>query len=239
MLKLGLFSYVHSLPLHLGLSCDALQQLELNFGTPYELNYRFHQANSDCSFVSLSQAIDHNYLQAPLGIISTTQIKSVLLHVKPYFFEKKHISCVLDQSSQTAVRLLKILLSFFWKKSFEISTQGDARLLIGNQALQEHTDDLVIDLAKIWYEWTQLPFVFGTLCYHPHVCITPIMTWIQDSIDSCFRNKQALLQEASKTILDQNKLDCYFQFLKYRIESKELESIQLFNQLWKHYLELF
>jgi aminodeoxyfutalosine synthase len=109
------------------------------------------------------------------GLASRDQVKSVMLFSKEGWrdLEGKRIGIIDDTA--TSVRLLRVLLAkrYGVTAQFERLHGGvndltglDAVLLIGDEALKANKNglpgfDLVYDLAREWYEWQKLPFVFA------------------------------------------------------------------------------
>ncbi len=108
-------------------------------------------------------------------IATRDQVKSVMLFSKEGWqgLEGKTIGIIDDTA--TSVQLLKVLLTTKYgvHATFERMHAGvndfsryDAVLLIGDEALRRNKYgmkgfDLVYDLAREWYEWQKLPFVFA------------------------------------------------------------------------------
>lgn len=109
------------------------------------------------------------------GLASRDQVKSVMLFSKEGWrdLEGKRIGIIDDTA--TSVRLLRVLLEdrYGVTARFERLHGGvndltglDAVLLIGDEALRANKTglpgfDLIYDLAREWYEWQKLPFVFA------------------------------------------------------------------------------
>jgi predicted solute-binding protein len=109
------------------------------------------------------------------GLASRDQVKSVMLFSKEGWrdLDGKRIAIIDDTA--TSVQLLRVLLQkrYGVAARFERLHGGvndltgfDAVLLIGDEALQANKNglpgfDLVYDLAREWYDWQKLPFVFA------------------------------------------------------------------------------
>ena len=109
------------------------------------------------------------------GLASRDQVKSVMLFSKEGWrdLDGKRIGIIDDTA--TSVQLLRVLLQKRYGVSARFErlhggvndlTGFDAVLLIGDEALQANKNglpgfDLVYDLAREWYEWQKLPFVFA------------------------------------------------------------------------------
>lgn len=119
--------------------------------------------------------LQKHLLPLPFCLSSRDQVKSVLLFSNDGWkqLEGKHIG--VTDATATSVLLLKILLqkkygvtAHFHRLNPVVNNyeQYDAVLLIGDQAfkhLKSGLDgfELVFDLAREWYEWKRLPFVFA------------------------------------------------------------------------------
>jgi chorismate dehydratase len=108
-------------------------------------------------------------------IASRDQVKSVMLFSKEGWGDLEGKRIGITDGTSTSVQLLKVLL----QKKYNIRVHlerlhggvndlsgFDAVLLIGDEALQRNKHglpgfDLVYDLAREWYEWQKLPFVFA------------------------------------------------------------------------------
>jgi chorismate dehydratase len=99
---------------------------------------------------------------------STLEIRSVKLFSKYKWedLDKKNVH--LTKESDTSVVLLKLLSSQRFKvapiwQSGDFNMESyDARLLIGDRALKEVEKwEFVYDLASVWQDWQNMPFVFG------------------------------------------------------------------------------
>ncbi len=108
-------------------------------------------------------------------IASRDQVKSVMLFSKEGWGDLDGKRIGITDGTSTSVQLLKVLLQkkYNVRARFERLHGGvndlsgfDAVLLIGDEALQRNKHglpgfDLVYDLAREWYEWQKLPFVFA------------------------------------------------------------------------------
>jgi predicted solute-binding protein len=76
----------------------------------------------------------------------------------------------LDPASLTSANLLRVLLAEFHGLHPEFGPEGDAQLLIGNQAIEyraQHPAGRVLDLGEEWLRRTGLPFVFAVWALRP------------------------------------------------------------------------
>src|SRR5262249_14471464 len=83
-------------------------------------------------------------------------------------------SIALDPASLSSLHLLKVLLAEFHGMQPEYRDDGEARLLIGNQAIEFRASAheppwKLLDLGEEWQRRTGLPFVFAAWALHPSV----------------------------------------------------------------------
>ena len=108
-------------------------------------------------------------------IATRDQVKSVMLFSKEGWGDLGGKRIGITDDTATSIRLLQVLL----RKKYGVDaslvrmhsgvndhTEFDAVLLIGDEALRRNKFglpgfELVFDLAKEWYEWQKLPFVFA------------------------------------------------------------------------------
>lgn len=105
---------------------------------------------------------------------STLEIRSVALFSRYPLSKLEGKKILLTSQSDTSVMLLKVLLEKHlglgvnWTENTP-PQENDAQLLIGDQALQERYVQNwphIYDLATLWQNWQQLPFVFGAWIVH-------------------------------------------------------------------------
>ena len=108
-------------------------------------------------------------------IATRDQVKSVMLFSKEGWRDLDGRTIGITDDTATSVHLLRVLLEqkYGVHARFERLHQGvnsyegfDAVLLIGDEALRRNKYgldgfELVYDLAREWYQWKKLPFVFA------------------------------------------------------------------------------
>ncbi len=108
-------------------------------------------------------------------IATRDQVKSVMLFSKDGWADLQGKKIGVTDDTATSVRLLQVLLEkkYDVRATFERLHAGindlagyDAVLLIGDEALRRNKFglpgfELVYDLAKEWYDWKKMPFVFA------------------------------------------------------------------------------
>ena len=207
----GKIEYLNLLPFHLFmkrfLGYNALKQaMEYHKGVPSKINAKFASRRVDAAYIS---SIESRCKNPKLGIIAKKEVKSVL--VIPTLVSQG------DTDSATSNALAKIL-----------GVQG--RVLIGDKALRyalQH--DNYIDLAKLWYQQTSLPFVFATLCFNKKSTLTRRLesNFIKKA-DTIKIPRYILLQASKKTHIPPKEILSYLQLIDYKIDTKSHKSLKMF-----------
>jgi chorismate dehydratase len=178
MLKLGHIVYSNCFPPHAGIVTQRVAfPFQLVAGIPTELNRMLFDGRVD---VSPSSSIEYamnpdRYLLLPhLSITSRKKVMSIILQslVPLEHLYKKTVA--LTTASATSVVLLRILLELqhdvyptyvlYNQGVDDPSMQADAFLTIGDLAITQPAVpgySYRYDLGELWYEFTQLPFVFA------------------------------------------------------------------------------
>ncbi len=133
--------------------------LTLKKSYPSKLNREFLFKRIDAGFISSIAGVPSHYSAkvCQAGIIANKEVWSVLVLSS----ESKD-----DYQSATSNALCKVL-----------GLKGE--VLIGDRALQFYYNNHVksfSDMAKVWYDKTRLPFVFGRLCFNTHKNFYQTMT---------------------------------------------------------------
>lgn len=145
----GKIEYLNLLPFHVFMkkfTKNSAEKMSMHYkrGVPSNINKKFMNRRVDAAFISSISA--RKFQNVNLGIIAKEEVLSVL--VIP------NTESSLDSESATSNVLSKVL-------------NIDGEVLIGDKALKyvlEGND--YIDLAKVWNDKYNLPFVFALLCFH-------------------------------------------------------------------------
>jgi len=198
----GKIEYLNLLPFHVFMkryTKSSQQSMSMHYkrGVPAQVNKKFLSRRVDSAFISSVTAQKHKHVG--LGIIAKKEVVSVL--VIPSLDTQNDIE---SASSNVLVKILKI----------------NGKVLIGDKALRyalAHND--YIDLAKMWNEKYNLPFVFALLCYHKD-------KKIYTDIERKFLQKKVkipyyILQEASKrTNINAQDILEYLKLISYTLDYK-------------------
>jgi len=206
----GKIEYLNLLPFHVFMKRftqssqeKAIMQYKKN--VPAKINNEFLHRRVDAAFISSIQAQKRNYVG--LGIIAKQEVKSVI--VVP---SKKNIK---DRESASSNVLAKIL-------------KQDGKVLIGDKALRYAiANNDYIDLAKLWREKYNLPFVFALLCYHKD------KKRYKELEREFLKQKQKipmyLLQKAAKeTSVDEKEIIEYLKLISYKLDYKAKKGLKKF-----------
>lgn len=171
---IGKIPYLNSIPFYAHFEQRQFKILPI---APRRMGVLSQQGQIDAGLFSLMDYFEQEeHLELmEYCLASRDQVKSVLLFSKEGWqgLQGKRIGIIDDTA--TSVRLLQILLEkkYGVKATFVRMHAGineyaqyDAVLLIGDEALKANKNgmpafDLVYDLAKEWYEWQKMPFVFA------------------------------------------------------------------------------
>jgi chorismate dehydratase len=206
----GKIEYLNLLPFHVFMkrfTKSSQQQLAMEYkkNVPTKINDDYLSRRVDAAFISSIKA--KNKKSVNLGIIAKKEVKSVI--VIPSKKDKK------DRESASSNVLVKLL-----------SLEGE--VLIGDKALRYvlQNDDY-IDLAKIWREKYNLPFVFALLCYHKDKKLYKRIE--KEFSKRSVKIPQYLLKKASKRtgIKEQDILD-YLKYISYDLDYKAKAGLKRF-----------
>lgn len=200
LIKLGQINFINCLPVNLPLQIyreSSSRELEFNVieGVPSALNLALRTNQIDIAPISSFEYLSNKNLYEivpGLSISSFKQADSVILFLKKNLVIKEVQEIFLTNKSASSVNLLKILLKDFWgsnldqiKFKFFDQDPGDcsAKLLIGDEALKQKTfnsEFMAIDLGTAWYEYSNLPMVFGL--------------WTFNKQSPCLRMKDSIIK---------------------------------------------
>jgi len=212
----GKIEYLNLLPFHLFMkqysrSTRHYMSFRYKKGVPSKINAEYAARRVDAAFISSIKAQKSSYVD--LGIIAKKEVLSVLLLPSDDFRE--------DNASASSNVLANIL-----------GLKGE--VIIGDNALRHYLngDDNALDLAKLWYEKYNLPFVFALLCYHQHDReIKRLATTFKKSHIKI--PQYELLKAAKRTGISPDAIQHYLTYISYELDSKAKAGLQKFWHLSK------
>jgi chorismate dehydratase len=205
----------------------------------------------DAGPFSLMDFLRLEHLLEPMGwcIATRDQVKSVLLFTKEGWRDLEGKTIGITDETSTSVMLLKVLLEkkhgvaakFRRLHSGVNDLRGfDAVLLIGDDALR-HTKsglngyELTYDLAKEWYDWQRLPFVFavwGMKRSLPSEEKKALVSIIGQSLDACGTDFVDIAGAHGRRIgLTDEETQEYLSGFSYRLGEREIEGMNMFRTL--------
>ncbi|MCH9626680.1 MAG: Chorismate dehydratase [Chlamydiales bacterium] len=243
MTHIGMVEYINALPFHLPFRLGEIKtEASITYGIPSAVNAQLRAGKLDMALTSCAEYFDGPYQLLPgFCIGACKEILSVNLYTRLPKLDGATIA--VTHHSATSIALLKVLCHHFWKveptfiplEREKPLTHYDAFLLIGDEALEQLTIPgyQTIDLASAWYEATQLPFVFAVFAQrggaHDH------SGELEASLQWSEANRGRLIHEAHlQSGLAPELIDRYYTLCRYRLEDKEREGLNLFQQLREH-----
>lgn len=171
-IKLGLINFTNCLPLNYTLEKWQLENIELVYGNPAQLNKLMAEGVLDVAPVS---SIEYLKNKNKYKLIETACISSDGECGSVILFSKKELNKIdkiaLPDDSASSIAMLKIILDrndiIYSKHNYEkIDSSHDAVLFIGDNALKKNNSEndylFSYDIGKLWKERTGYPAVFGT-----------------------------------------------------------------------------
>ncbi len=185
------------------------------------------------------------------GIIGNQKVKSVLLFSKYPIEQLDKKSIAVTDETSTSSQLLQLLIEQRFNLDVtyvnekisahaDVLPNYDAFLTIGDDALKFrklHLEDFKYqyDLAELWYEWKQLPFVFAVWVIKKSTTQdekTKFNEMLKNAYETGMNNLNELGQFRGKILgLDRDEIKDYFMKLDYKIGEKEKQSIEEFKLL--------
>jgi len=197
----------------------------------------------DCSLIPSITLCHHESLKLipSSGISSRGSVGSVLLLSNKNMDQIRSIA--VDGRSSTSVILLKILCREIFKinptfttyhpKEEKMSPEHDATLLIGDDALWlEKTHMNVWDLGKIWFEWTNLPFVFAIWATNQEDKVKMLYPILKQAMTQGVSQ----ISKISKEFEDWQKIEHYLTHqIQYEFNDEHYSSLEKFFDLAYQY----
>ena len=158
-MKIGCVPYDHAKPFAEGWKAE-----EVIWDHPKELVSRLNAGEVDLALVPVWEILTGPIYRVVDGLAvgSRGEVRSVaVFHDKP-LVECRGIS--LTPHSMSSVQLWRVVSKEALGLRLEEREDGEARLRIGDEALQEWTERKgrgVTDLGKAWWDWIGKPFVFA------------------------------------------------------------------------------
>jgi len=158
-MRIGCVPYDHAKPFGVSWKVG-----EVVWDHPKELVGRLKRGEVDLALVPVWEVLTGGPYRVvdSLAVGSRGEVRSVLVFHDKLLSECDGIS--LTPHSMSSVQLWRVVSQGALGFRLEEKESGEARLRIGDEALQEWTERNgkgVTDLGKAWWDWTGLPFVFA------------------------------------------------------------------------------
>ena len=247
MLKVGKIDYLNLYPVFQHLSrCNFCKFISAE---PSKLNKMLYNGEID---ISPSSSFEYLKNRKIYNLIDNFSISSRRKVLSVIFFSKKKLEDIdenivvyLSPASASSNSLLKIIFFEYFNvfPDFKIAEKNelnhDYQLLIGDNALKLYYNSpsnyYIYDLAKIWNEFTKLPFVFAL--------------WIgnRDTLKNKFELLEIFKKILKKAIrsykipdsykdFTKEEIRNYFQYIDYELTELHQKSLNLYGELlekWK------
>jgi aminodeoxyfutalosine synthase len=244
----GKIPYLNSLPFYHDFEKGQFKTLPI---PPRRMGILQAEGNIDAGPISLVDYFKQEKRLELLGwcIATRDQVKSVMLFSNHGWRDLDGKLIGVTDETATSVRLLDVILQkkYNVRADFERLHSGvndyrryDAILLIGDEALRRNKYglegfELVFDLAKEWYDWQKLPFVFAVWAVNralPEDSKNALRSALERSVESSEEDFGPVGNLRGKEIgLDNKEVVEYLEGFSYRIGEREKEAMRVFRQL--------
>ncbi|MCD4720600.1 MAG: menaquinone biosynthesis protein [Desulfobacula sp.] len=249
---MGKISYINASPVYYGLDHGLLPPwLKMVPDVPSALNRKIKTGQIQVSPISAAfYAMNHRdlLLLPDLSISCHGRVLSVILASNYPIDDLEGKKVMFSRESASAASFLKMI--FNQRKvspvyevgsvnNFQrISNSVDAVLVIGDAALTHPWDQVFkysIDLGQLWYEMTQLPFVFAvwvvrrSFAKKDPVCVKEIHNWLLESKKQGYQHIDKVIEAGkNKLNLDQSLIKEYFDLLYCDLDDQKVKAMEVF-----------
>jgi aminodeoxyfutalosine synthase len=248
---IGKIPYLNSVPFYHNLEKSAAGGFKILPVVPRRMGMLNKQGQIDTGLFSLMDYFDQEKNLELLNwcIATRDQVKSVMLFSKEGWTGLNGKKIGITDDTATSVHLLKVIL----EKKYNIRTEFvrlhpgvndytyyDAILLIGDDALKYNKIgldgfELVFDLAKEWYDWRKLPFVFAVWACKKSLSAErkqELKNMIGASLNKSEDEYGEIGNMHGKQIgLSFNETKEYLEGFNYRLGEREKEAMSMFRRL--------
>ncbi|MBI5021280.1 MAG: aminofutalosine synthase MqnE [Ignavibacteriales bacterium] len=245
---IGKIPYLNSVPFYNDLEKNDFKILPV---APRRMGMLSKEGQIDTGLFSLIDYFDQEESFELLDwcIATRDQVKSVMLFSKEGWIGLNGKKIGITDDTATSVHLLKVIL----EKKYNIRTEFvrlhpgvndyryyDAILLIGDDALKYNKIglngfELVFDLAKEWYDWQKLPFVFAVWACKKSLSAErkqELKKMICTSLSKSEIQYDKIGASHGRTIgLSSNETKEYLEGFNYRLGEREKEAMSIFRKL--------
>ncbi|EFM09770.1 protein of unknown function DUF178 [Paenibacillus curdlanolyticus YK9] len=253
MLAVGRIDYANAWPLFHYVNETAMAELGARVVAkiPAKLNQGLLNGELAMSAVSSFAYARHaeQYLLLPdVSVSSIGSVHSILLFLKKPLDQVREGVIAVTNASATSVNLLKVLMSIHLEGEPTYETMepnldnmlehADAALLIGDPAIHASwrgTDLQVIDLGKMWHDFTGLGMTYAVVAVrkeaaeHCHDTIAAVHQLMMASKRNSLLNPEPLVQQACEELGGEpDYWRMYFRTLKYDFGERQQAGLRLY-----------
>jgi aminodeoxyfutalosine synthase len=245
---IGKIPYLNSVPFYHHFEKRQFKMLPIS---PRRMGLLSEKKQIDAGLFSVMDYFKQEEQLEPLNwcIATRDQVKSVMLFSNHGWRDLEGKLIGITDETATSVRLLHVLLEkkYNVKARFERLHAGvndysayDAVLLIGDEALCRNKFglagfELVFDLAKEWYEWRKLPFVFAVWAVKkslPEETKKELSEIIEHSLSQSEPRYADIGELHGKELgLNRHEVEEYLAGFNYRLGEREKEAMREFKSL--------
>lgn len=245
---IGKIPYINSIPYYEKLE---KRDYRLLSASPRRLGMLAKNEKIDAGLFSLVDyfAIRDYYDEIGFGIATRDQVKSVMLFSNHGWRDLEGKTIGITDDTSTSVKLLELILKQRYgvncrfvriRKEVDNLSSFDAVLLIGDMALRMTKTrnipfEIVYDLAKEWYDWQRLPFVFAVWAVRKSIDNKSKETLTALVRDSLVRGEADMDKIARgylrSTRLSNREAVDYLAGFNYRLGEREYKAISTFETL--------
>jgi aminodeoxyfutalosine synthase len=244
----GKIPYLNSVPFYARLEKGPFKILPV---APRRMGLLQERGLIDAGLFSLRDYLRQSETLELMGwcIATRDQVKSVMLFSKEGWADLEGKTIAITDDTATSVKLLRVLLAkkYGVRAKFVRLHSGvndcsgyDAVLLIGDEALRRNKSgldgfELVFDLAREWYDWQKLPFVFAVWAVRKNVPEKEkefLRRSLQRSLDSSESDLAGVGGPHGHSIgLTEEETQEYLEGFNFRLGDREREAIAAFEKL--------
>lgn len=242
--RLGAVSYLNSKPLIEDLQ-SLLPKSDIVLDYPSRLADALSSGDLDVALIpSVEFFRGSNYqIISTACVAARGPVMSVKLYCRVHPGQVRSVA--MDEGSRTSAALARVILAERYgvyptteplpMDSVTTASSADAVLLIGDRAMHQPDESFeeVIDLGKMWYDWTGLPFVFAMWVARQDADISGIEAALDESRDRGVAAIRRIASEQAPLLaLDRTTAQDYLsQNLNFHLTSAERSGLELFRQL--------
>ena len=251
-LLMGKIDYINASPVYYGLDHGLVPYwIEMIEGSPAVLNGMIKNHQLEISPVSsVFYAMNHKDLLIlpDLSISCHGEVLSVILMSNYQIYDLDGKTVVLTQDSATSSALVRLLaiqqgvcpnfITVPLRTIDDVPDNTDAAMIIGDAAMSQPWEEKFryrIDLGKLWYETTGLPFVFALWVVRKEAAFKRYGD-VEDTLELFYQSRiegynhidNVIAAGAQRLGLDRNYVGRYFQLLQCNLDELKVKALDYF-----------